>query len=325
MFVNKKKMTLTEKIIYAVVFIVLIIAFVFLGTREYETVDKESKVFYREYNMVSEKNVFKYSNSKEVLNVFDEKKSAIIFMAFPENSWSNIYAKLLQEAASSVGTTEILYYNFYQDRLNNNSNYEKLINLLGDYITILDKNNKEIYAPTVVMIKNGKIIYFDDETAITKRNDTVESYWTEEAQYTKKLEFAANMAKFKETTTSTNSSANSDYDTSFLKEINEADLLAKIKKGEKLFVVSSRITCSHCVKFMPKLKEVFEEQGISGYLLVKNGDVDAQTSLKTLGADVAKSLTTTPAVIVYNQKKFIASHFGNSTKEDFEKFVLDNK
>ena len=52
--------------------------------------------------------------------------------------------------------------------------------LLSDYLYELDNGNIHILTPALIFVKDGKIMYFDDETAIERNNLTPDYYWTEE-------------------------------------------------------------------------------------------------------------------------------------------------
>ncbi len=80
-----------------------------------------NKNFNEEYSLVSKKNVYKYGNIDEVLDTFN--KSGIIFMGFKENTWSNYYAKYLNEVAKDNDIKEIIYYDIKKDRQSNNIKY----------------------------------------------------------------------------------------------------------------------------------------------------------------------------------------------------------
>ena len=100
-------------------------------------------------------------------------------MGYPENAWSGYYANILNEAAKDSGIKEILYYDFYEDRENKNGTYQSIVLNLSNYLITLDDGTEDIYAPTLVIVKNGKIIAFDNETAFTKGNITPDIYWDE--------------------------------------------------------------------------------------------------------------------------------------------------
>lgn len=103
-----------------------------------------NKNFNEEYSLVSKENVYKYGNIDEVLDTFN--KSGIIFMGFKENTWSNYYAKYLNEVAKDNDIKEIIYYDIKKDRQSNNIKYKKLINLLEKYLMMNDEGNLYIFS-----------------------------------------------------------------------------------------------------------------------------------------------------------------------------------
>lgn len=171
---------MNKKIIYTIkgiLFIIIIGAFIFVGTRDFskkEVLDNEK--FDQEYQTVDKNNVFRYVNSTEV---YQKLKSgdAIIFMGYAANNWSGYYANILNEAAKESGIKEILYYDFYNDRKSKNATYQSIVLKLNDYVTVLDDGSQNIYAPMLVVVRDGKIIYVDDETALNKGNKTPDVYW----------------------------------------------------------------------------------------------------------------------------------------------------
>ena len=64
---------------------------------------------------------------------------------------------------------------------NNTDNYKKMVDILKDYLKFDEEGNKRIYAPSVIAVKDGEILDFDDETAWdTKGYKTPEEYWKNE-------------------------------------------------------------------------------------------------------------------------------------------------
>ncbi len=171
---NKK----VKLILQGILFVLIIVGFIYIGTRDFsEKVVVDNERFDADYTNVSKDNVFKYVNAVEVYAAL--KGNAIIFMGYPSNVWSGYYANILNEAAKDSGITEILYYDFYEDRENRNGTYQSIVLSLSNYLVTLDDGTEEIYAPTLVIVKNGRIMTFDNETAFTKGNITPEVYWDE--------------------------------------------------------------------------------------------------------------------------------------------------
>lgn len=174
-----KNLSKNKKIISLILFIFLLGGFIFVGTREYEIeqVD-EHEVFSEEYNLVPEQNLFVYSNSTKIYNTL-KNGSAVIFLGFNKNVFSGHYAKIINEVAQESGIKEILYYDFYEDRENHNGTYESIVLYLENYLNKNDKGKVDLVAPSMIIVKNGKILYYDEETAYTAANITPKDYWTD--------------------------------------------------------------------------------------------------------------------------------------------------
>lgn len=138
-------------------------------------INNTNKNFNEEFSLVDKDNIFEYINIDTVLDTFDT--SGIIFMAFKENTWSNYYAKYLNEVAKDNNIDKIMYYDIKKDRQSNNIKYKKLINILSKYLPINDEGNLYISVPYLVFIKDGKILHTDNETAIQYNNITPKQYW----------------------------------------------------------------------------------------------------------------------------------------------------
>lgn len=186
-----------QKVFYVISFIFLFAAFIYLGTKNYNAPirklsDQES--FTQEYGITSD-NIYVYKTSQEVLELLNTG-SGIIFFAFPENEWSHVYADLLNEVGKSYGIDEIWYYNFYKDRNNDNYYYNNIVRILNAYVPVTDTGEKDLYAPSFVIVREGEIIGYDDETSIVSGDVTVDDYWTMEKQQKKKVELGVLFQKY---------------------------------------------------------------------------------------------------------------------------------
>ena len=175
-------------IIDLILIFLLLILLIFLGTRDYskKTENKDSKRFDNDYSMVSSDNVFNYSTDEEILNILKSGKG-IIFMGFKENKWANYYASMLNTAAKNSNINKIYYYDFLADREKKSVNYTKIINFIEDYLKKDDMGNINIVAPSVIVLKDHVVIFYDDETSITNSNVKPEKYW-DEANKNRKIE-----------------------------------------------------------------------------------------------------------------------------------------
>ena len=174
LFKNKKQM-----ILQLLLFFVCIILFIVIGNTDFKKHEKtEAEKFSSLYNLVEEGNLFHFSDATEILNIINGR-SGIILMGFPLNKWTNYYADILDEVSRSLGVEKIYYYDFLKDRDESNGTYETIVNKFSLYATVDDEGTRDLHAPTVVIIKNGEVIGYFDETAIIKGSVTPEIYYND--------------------------------------------------------------------------------------------------------------------------------------------------
>lgn len=167
-----------KKFLKSIAFILIIAGFIFIGTQEFDSnIEVDNERFDHDYKNVSADNVFSYVNASEVYAALKGGDS-IIFMGYPQNKWSGYYANILNESAKEVGIDKILYYDFWEDRENKNAVYQSIILKLSSYLNTVENDTQEILAPSLIIVKNGKVIHFDNETAINIGTITPEDYWS---------------------------------------------------------------------------------------------------------------------------------------------------
>lgn len=168
-----------KKKILLLIPMMLIFLLVGCNKNEKET-ELDSQKFAKEYTKVTEDNYFVYRNSEEIIKIL-EHGTGVVYIGFPECPWCQAYAPMLNEVADIEGIEKIYYYNILEDRKDNTDNYKKIVSLLSDYLQYDDEGNKRVYVPAVIVISEGKIIGFDDETSYdTKGFENPEDYWNEE-------------------------------------------------------------------------------------------------------------------------------------------------
>lgn len=176
---NKKKIFL---IIAAIVIILGVIVSLCVINKNDEETDfiTDNVKFSQEYGSVNEDNVFCYKSIEEIINIL-EHGTGVVYLGFPECPWCKEYVTYLNEVAKESDCEKVYYFNILNDRKENTENYQKIVNILKDYLPYDDEGNKRVYVPAVIAVKDGKIISFDDETAKdTKGYDTPQEYWKNE-------------------------------------------------------------------------------------------------------------------------------------------------
>lgn len=172
------------------IILVVVIVLSFFTVRDNKITDDEKNfaVEYEKFNgktsitsgkeymkiQIPEKNGIEYVDGEEVIKILSEG-TGIIYFGFPECPWCrNMIVPLLEVTIEEE--EKVYYYNAYSIRddkdLDENGNivtykegtetYYKILELLGDkaesYEGLNDESIKRLYFPTVVFIKNGKIV-----------------------------------------------------------------------------------------------------------------------------------------------------------------------
>lgn len=163
------------------IILVLVISLLVIALLKPNQSEKTDAIkFSEEYTQVDENNVYVFRSIDEIINIL-EKGTGIVYLGFPECEWCQRYVKYLNEVAQDLGLSKIFYYNIREDRANNTDDYLKIVSILEEYLQYDDEGNKRIYVPSVIALKKGEIVGFDDETAWdTKGFSTPDEYWTEE-------------------------------------------------------------------------------------------------------------------------------------------------
>ena len=118
----------------------------------------------------------KYSSYEEIFQIL-EKGTGVIYFGFPECPWCrNLVEPLINSATDYVIDNNIYYLNNREDRNTltltkkgkvkteekGTEDYLKLIEILDEYLPeyngLKDKKIKRLYFPTVIFVKDGKVI-----------------------------------------------------------------------------------------------------------------------------------------------------------------------
>lgn len=171
---KKKRIIILVSVI--ILFMIGVVSLVLFLKKDKKAVSDMEK-FSAEYHEVAKNNVFVYRNIDEIINIL-EKGTGIVYLGFPECKWCQRYTKYLNEVAMDMGISKIYYYNIREDRKLNTENYQKIVSILENYLQNDEEGNKRIYVPSVIALKKGEIVGFDDETAWdTKGFETPDEYW----------------------------------------------------------------------------------------------------------------------------------------------------
>lgn len=165
--------------------ILMLIAFIYLGVKDYSKDDDkyiltDAEKFSKEYTSVNKDNIFVYNTDEQIIKILKDG-TGIVYLGFPECPWCQKYVSILNEVAKENNITKIYYFNILEDRKLETPEYKEMVSLLKNYLDTDDEGNKRIFVPEIVFVQNGEIIAHNNETAkIMNSTETPESYWTEE-------------------------------------------------------------------------------------------------------------------------------------------------
>lgn len=174
-----------------IIFLIILICIITFITVKKNRVTKDEKSFKKEYERyngytnpgsnkkyfdvnIEEKNGIKYLDDDEVIDML-QNKTGIIYFGFPTCPWCRSMIEVLLDAKDSTNQKNIYYYNALDIRdekvledgkvkttKKGKKNYYKILDILGDkasvYEGLEDDSIKRLYFPTVVFVRNGKIV-----------------------------------------------------------------------------------------------------------------------------------------------------------------------
>lgn len=189
-----KTKAIIRKIIYAIIFIAMIISFIYLGNKY--AGNSEIKVlditdFYQDVN----KKNFKTIKGGEFIKLFDKGKHVIV-IGSSKSEYSKKYISEINEIIETNNLKNIYYYDIINDKAQANSNYYDLIELLDGFLITTDMSDKNLLAPSLYIIDNGKVKYYNIETSTMKNTDKVKDYWTTEKEIEFKQEITNAINKY---------------------------------------------------------------------------------------------------------------------------------
>ncbi len=145
-------------------------------------VDKPSEItidkHLSEYSLLTEDNVFKFKNIDSIINILTHNTGIILFCS-PSSNWCQYYLKALNDIAKENNIKEIYYNDIKEDRNNNSLKYQKIVNILYDYLDMDDTNNKRLNMPCLVFIKDGNLLAVDTKYSIVSSEIIPEDYWSD--------------------------------------------------------------------------------------------------------------------------------------------------
>ena len=157
---NKKKLMVVIDILLGAI----LVGIMTFGIYQYLKSDGEKfKAEYEALNNenininISKNNPIKYVTLDEVFDII-QNKTGVIYFGFPGCPWCRNMIPVLFEAAKNNNIDTIYYFNPRNVKKSDNDEYNKLKEILNEYLSEDENGQKVLYVPDVYFIKDGKIV-----------------------------------------------------------------------------------------------------------------------------------------------------------------------
>lgn len=182
---NTKTKNIIRKIIYGLLFLIMIIAFVVLSEK-YADNSKDKVMTINDYYSQIENPKYEVIRGAKLISLLESGKS-VIFIGSSTSQYATKYIEELELVLKETDIDKIYYYDINNDKSQKNSNYYKIRELLSGSLITTDGSKNNLLAPSLYIVDDGTVKYYNIETVAMKNTDTIEAYWTPE----KETEFIA--------------------------------------------------------------------------------------------------------------------------------------
>lgn len=172
---NKKKLMLVIDILLGAI----LVGVMTFGIYQYlKSDDEKFKAEYEALNNenvninISKNNPIKYVTLDEVFDII-QNKTGVIYFGFPGCPWCRNMIPVLFEAAKNNNIDTIYYFNPRNVKKSDNDEYNKLKEILNEYLSEDENGQKVLYVPDVYFIKDGKIVGHHLGTVDSQEDPTI--------------------------------------------------------------------------------------------------------------------------------------------------------
>ena len=172
---NKKKLMVVIDILLGAI----LVGIMTFGIYQYLKSDGEK--FKAEYEALNNENVninisknnpIKYVTLDEVFDII-QNKTGVIYFGFPGCPWCRNMIPVLFEAAKNNNIDTIYYFYPRNVKKSDNDEYNKLKEILNEYLSEDENGQKVLYVPDVYFIKDGKIVGHHLGTVDSQEDPTI--------------------------------------------------------------------------------------------------------------------------------------------------------
>ena len=177
---NPKTKSIIRKIIYIILFLFMATAFVYLS--EKYASNSEPKIYtITDYYADNTNSYYEVVSGNKMINLLRNGHN-IIFIGSSSSKYSQKYIEEIDKIFNNLKIDKVYYYDLNNDKYQQNSNYYKIRELLNGYLTTTDDSDNNLLAPSLYIVNNGTVEYYNTETSTMKNTADVESYWSYEQE-----------------------------------------------------------------------------------------------------------------------------------------------
>lgn len=190
---NPKTKRSLRKIIYAIFFAAMIFCFIYLGDKY--TSDTQEEITIKDYYKNIDNKKIEIVKGQELISLLKKGKNLII-IGNKNSEYSEKYMEEINKIIIELEIDKVYYYDLINDKVQGNSNYYDIVELLDGYLVTTDTSQKNLLAPSFYIVDNGKVKYYNIETVAMKNTDTVDTYWNAEKEFSFNYEVTTAINKY---------------------------------------------------------------------------------------------------------------------------------
>ena len=126
----------------------------------------KDKAFMEQYpQLTDKKHIYEVIDATKVLDLIEQKKTALIIFGFKECPWCQAIVPYANEVGKEMGLKTIYYCDIKDMRDNSESvDHEKYLRIKEYFIEAIDIEKDRLNAPTTIALKDGKMVGYHLDT-----------------------------------------------------------------------------------------------------------------------------------------------------------------
>ena len=174
---KEKKIAIIRKVLYLILFSLVIFCFIYLSNK-YGYQEKTVKTINDYYKNIDNTDMYETVNGTQMINKI-KNGCNIIVIGSETSDWSIKYMELITPIFKTFAIDKVYYYDINNDKAQKNSNYYEIKELLKGNLTQTDGSKSNLLAPSLYIIDNGEVKYYNTDTVAVKNTIEIEEYWNE--------------------------------------------------------------------------------------------------------------------------------------------------